>query len=139
MTGQGAPPFVPGLTLSKRFYTDVVRPLLAERFPGLAYSAALLGAGSEVFGYDTPMSTDHDWGPRVLLFLPEDDVPLEEEVGAFLRGPCRILTPGSRCRRLGSPTRTATSRCGRIWGPCAGTCGRRWAMIRTIPSMPPTG
>ncbi len=86
MTGQDAPPFVPGLTLSKRFYFDVVRPLLAQRFPGLAYSAALLGAGSEVFGYDTPMSTDHDWGPRVLLFLPEDDAPLEEAVGVFLRG-----------------------------------------------------
>jgi hypothetical protein len=85
MTGPGAPPFIPGLALSRRFYGQVVAPLLAEHFPGLTYSAALLGAGSEVFGYDTPLSTDHDWGPRVLLFLPEDEPSLAEPVVALLR------------------------------------------------------
>ena len=85
MTGPAAPPFVPGLALSRRFYAEVVGPLLARHFPGLAHSAALLGAGSEVFGYDTPLSTDHDWGPRVLVFLPEGDAALEERVGARLR------------------------------------------------------
>ncbi|MGC4044587.1 MAG: DUF4037 domain-containing protein [Armatimonas sp.] len=51
------------------FYTEAVRPILDAEFPGLSYSAALIGAGSEVLGYDTPMSMDHDWGPRLLLFL----------------------------------------------------------------------
>lgn len=55
------------------FYAEAVRPLLEANFPDLRYSAALIGAGSEVLGYDTPMSMDHDWGPRLLLFLlPQD-------------------------------------------------------------------
>ena len=66
-------PFVPGLELSGAFYAEVVRPLLAEVFPQLTYAAALLGPGSEVLGYDSVRSTDHDWGPRLQLFLPASD------------------------------------------------------------------
>ena len=36
-------------------------------------TAALIGSGSEVLGFDTPQSTDHHWGPRVMLFLGERD------------------------------------------------------------------
>ena len=64
-------PFVPGRELSRRFYTDAVRPLLDERFGDLPHAAALVGDGSDVLGRDTPMSTDHGWGPAVTLFLPE--------------------------------------------------------------------
>ena len=39
----------------------------------MRYSAALLGSGSEVFGFDTPLSTDHHWGPRLQIFLSEED------------------------------------------------------------------
>lgn len=63
--------FIGGLRLSGLFYEQAVRPILASTFPALAYSAALIGAGSEVLGYDTPLSTDHDWGPRLVLFLAE--------------------------------------------------------------------
>jgi len=66
-------PFIKGLDLSERLYTDAVRPLLAESFPDLPYSAALIGPGSEVLGFDTPQSTDHDWGPRLQLFLKPAD------------------------------------------------------------------
>ena len=61
----------------------------------LAYSAALLGPGSEVLGFDTPQSTDHDWGPRLLLFLgPADlntyndaiDQALRQELPAQIHG-----------------------------------------------------
>jgi Domain of unknown function (DUF4037) len=65
--------FVPGLEMSRQFYERLVRPILHAGFPGLPYSAALLGRGSEVLGFDDTMSTDHDWKPRVLLFLREDD------------------------------------------------------------------
>jgi hypothetical protein len=65
-------PFVPGAELSRRFYAEVVRPLLDEAFPGLPHAAAHLGGGSDVLGFDTAMSRDHDWGPAVTLFLPED-------------------------------------------------------------------
>lgn len=67
------PDFVPGLELSRRLYTDAVRPLLDRHFPTLVHSAALIGPGSEVLGFDTPRSTDHDWGPRLQLFLAGGD------------------------------------------------------------------
>jgi hypothetical protein len=51
----------------------VVVPLLLDRVPRLPHSAALLGAGSEVLGFDTERSTDHDWGPRLLLFVRAGD------------------------------------------------------------------
>ncbi|MBE2220145.1 MAG: hypothetical protein IAF02_01310 [Anaerolineae bacterium] len=54
--------FMPGLKFSGLFYTEVVRPLLDSHFPNLHHSAALIGSGSEVLGFDTPMSQDHDWG-----------------------------------------------------------------------------
>lgn len=65
--------FVSGLRLSGHFYGEVVSPVLGTSFPGLRHSAALIGYGSEVLGYDTPRSTDHEWGPRLLLFLSEED------------------------------------------------------------------
>jgi hypothetical protein len=65
--------FTQGLALSERFYMQAVQPILAGHFPNLIYSAALLGYGSEVLGFDTPQSMDHDWGPRLLLFLSEAD------------------------------------------------------------------
>ncbi|MFD2082508.1 protein of unknown function [Actinopolymorpha cephalotaxi] len=65
--------FVSGRELSARFYHEAVRPVLDARFPGLPHSAALLGRGSEVLGFDDEMSADHDWDARVLLFLREED------------------------------------------------------------------
>ena len=67
------PPFVKGLELCALFYEEAVKPILATHFPGVTYSAALLGHGSDVLGFDTPQSMDHDWGPRLMLFLDEAD------------------------------------------------------------------
>ncbi|MGH2532913.1 MAG: DUF4037 domain-containing protein [Thermomicrobiales bacterium] len=68
------PDFIGGLELSRRFYHEAIRPILDAEFPDLRHSAALIGSGSEVLGYDTERSTDHGWGPRILLFLTADDV-----------------------------------------------------------------
>jgi len=62
-------PFISGLKLARAFYDEAVRPLLDEAFPRLPYAAALLGPGSEVLGFDTERSTDHDWGPRLQILL----------------------------------------------------------------------
>jgi hypothetical protein len=62
--------FVGGAELAGRFYTAVVRPLLGDR----PHTAALIGPGSEVLGFDTARSTDHDWAPRVQLFVAPDEV-----------------------------------------------------------------
>ncbi|HEX6186233.1 MAG TPA: DUF4037 domain-containing protein [Pyrinomonadaceae bacterium] len=67
------PEFIKGLELSGRFFEEAVRPVLEAEFPRLRYAAALLGTGSEVLGFDTEMSADHGWGPRVDLFLAEED------------------------------------------------------------------
>src|SRR5688572_31184792 len=50
------PKFIPGLKLCKLFYQKQVRPILNKEFPSLRYSAALIGWGSEVLGFDTAMS-----------------------------------------------------------------------------------
>ena len=65
--------FIPGLELCGLFHTEIIKPLLDLNFPSLRYSAALIGAGSEVLGFDTEMSSDHGWGPRIDLFLTESD------------------------------------------------------------------
>ena len=58
-----------GLTLSQLFYQEAVRPILEQHFPQLTHAAALVGWSSEVLGYDDLESTDHNWGPRLYLFL----------------------------------------------------------------------
>ena len=65
--------FLPGLELSQLFYAEVVAPILEKALGGVPYSAALIGWGSEVQGFDTVRSTDHAWGPRMQLFLSSDD------------------------------------------------------------------
>lgn len=64
--------FIPGLQLSSLFFFEIIKPILDLKFSEIQYSAALIGGGSEVLGFDTEMSRDHDWGPRVKLFLSED-------------------------------------------------------------------
>ncbi|SDY96994.1 protein of unknown function [Micromonospora pattaloongensis] len=95
--------FVPGLELNRRFYTELIAPLLAARFPGLRYAAGRLDFGSELLGFDTPRSTDHDWGPRVQLFLDGADPALAQQIVAafsaelpatFLDHPTRFAHDG---------------------------------------------
>nr|BFE72487.1 hypothetical protein GCM10020092_057880 [Actinoplanes digitatis] len=56
------PPFLPGLRLCRYLYQEAVRPLLDEAYPGLPHAAARVGPGSEVLGFDSARSVDHDWG-----------------------------------------------------------------------------
>ncbi len=80
------PDFIPGLQLSEAFYREAVRPILDAEFPGLVYAAALIGNGSDVLGYDTARSTDHGWGPRCWLFLPDSAYEIDQStIDATLR------------------------------------------------------
>lgn len=69
------PAFVNGLELNRGFYTDAVWPLV-ERWP---HAAARIGTGSDVLGFDDERSTDHGWGPQLVLLVDEGDV---DDVGA---------------------------------------------------------
>lgn len=62
-----------GLKLNEKFYRQIVAPILEVHFPNLSYSAALIGWGSEVLGYDDGLSTDHNWGLRFQLFISNQD------------------------------------------------------------------
>jgi len=72
--------FIKGIELCRRFHTEFIENILSDAYPNLLYSSALIGPGSEVLGYDTEMSTDHDWGPRVYLFLSEEDIQSFEKI-----------------------------------------------------------
>lgn len=72
--------FIPGLKLCEQFYREAVRPILTRRFPDVKHAAALIGSGSEVLGFDDGVSTDHHWGPRVLLFVEEESQHISDEM-----------------------------------------------------------
>jgi hypothetical protein len=82
--------FIPGLELAEGFFVEAVKPVIDAHFPGLPYSAGLIGYGSEVLGFDTKMSIDHHWGPRVMLFLDRKDFYSEQE---NIRNTLRNLLP----------------------------------------------
>ena len=65
--------FTSGRELNRLYYREAVAPIISSGFPKLRYGAALIGPGSDVLGYDSDRSTDHGWGPRLLLFLAQDD------------------------------------------------------------------
>lgn len=103
------PAFLPGVQLCRLFYEEAVRPLLA----GLPHAAARVGPGSDVLGFDTERSADHDWGPRLDVFLAADDVRrhgdalarlFSERLPKQFRGwPTNFEPPGARVRVM-TPT-----------------------------------
>ena len=63
-----------GIELAELFYFDVIKPLITKKYPELRYSAASLGPGSDILGYDDEMSQDHDWGLKFYIFLNDDKI-----------------------------------------------------------------
>jgi hypothetical protein len=63
-----------GIRLARAFFQDVVSALVRRVLPEAGYDAALIGPGSEVLGFDTTRSADHDYGPRVQIFVRSDRV-----------------------------------------------------------------
>ncbi len=65
--------FMRGRELSRLFYEEIVGPILSDHFGNGRHTACLIGAGSEVLGYDNEESMDHEWGPRLQVFLSDND------------------------------------------------------------------
>jgi len=105
LTEVDAPPFVAGLELAETLYAQGVAPLVADRLPGLRYGAALVGPGSDVLGYDTPVSTDHDWGPRLQLFLEEHQLERHGTELADILAKTLPAEVGGHPTRFGDPPR----------------------------------
>ena len=63
--------FVPGKELARRLAQELI-PRLRDFFPETPITLALLGPGSDVLGFDTRRSMDHDWGPGVTLLVPHN-------------------------------------------------------------------
>lgn len=63
-----------GLELSRAFYEQCGRPMIAEKFPAYEDKIAvgLVGRGSDCFGYDDEQSRDHDWGPDFCMWVTEE-------------------------------------------------------------------
>ena len=76
--------FIQGKELSKLFYFGAVKPILKDNFPDLKYAAGLLGWGSEILGFDTKMSSDHNWGLRLQLLLSENKMYLKNKIDSKL-------------------------------------------------------
>lgn len=66
---------VSGLKLAREFWTQVGKPMVAQRYPDYASRIAtgLVGHGSECYGFDDQYSQDHDFGPRFCLWLSDED------------------------------------------------------------------
>lgn len=102
--------FVPGATLNAGFYREIVRPLLGD----LPHAAGLLGWGSDVLGYDTARSTDHGWGPRLLVLC---------DAGADVGATAAVLDERLPDSYAGWPVRYG-------WDDVA---ARHWVEVRTLP------
>ena len=72
--------FMKGLDLCEGFFNSCAKGIIKEHFPNLRYTAGLIGYGSDVLGYDDPVSTDHMWGPRFYLFLDKEDICLKDSI-----------------------------------------------------------
>ncbi len=64
-----------GIELSEKFYTEFGEPMLKTDFARLLpyIAVGLVGSGSECFGYDDELSSDHDFEPGFCIFLPDED------------------------------------------------------------------
>ncbi|MEU7905516.1 DUF4037 domain-containing protein [Actinoplanes sp. NPDC049118] len=113
----GPPQFLPGLRLCRYLYVEAVRPLLDAAYPGLRHAAARVGPGSEVLGFDTERSVDHDWGPRLELFLTAGDAARHGgELSALLaeRLPKQVRGWPTNFEPAGAPVRVMTATTGPV-------------------------
>ncbi len=64
-----------GLSISRRYYEAYGRQMIHDKFPEYEdrIAVGLVGRGSECFGFDDAISTDHDFGPGFCMWLAKED------------------------------------------------------------------
>lgn len=69
---------------SKAFYESAGKAMIEQHFPQYAERIAvgLVGEGSDCFGFDDEISSDHDYAPGFCMWLTEKDY---QEIGAKLQ------------------------------------------------------
>jgi len=77
---------------SRAFFHEIVHPLVLKHFPAEAgaMAAGFFGYGSEVLGLDDQYSTDHHFGLRVNILLPQ---PVLDASGATIEDMLAKLLP----------------------------------------------
>lgn len=75
---------ISGLELSLAFFKQTAQSSLCQSFPEYIGRMAigLAGEGSECFGFDDEISTDHDFGPGFCIWLEKEDY---DKIGAKLQ------------------------------------------------------
>ena len=65
-----------GLELCESYYNEYGAPMLKSEFSELEgiVAVGLCGSGSECFGYDDALSTDHDFEPGFCIFIPDESI-----------------------------------------------------------------
>lgn len=69
-----------GLELAEKYYALYGKEAIKKAFPDYENQIAvgLVGEGSECYGYDDDVSSDHDFEPRFFMWIPRS---LEKEIG----------------------------------------------------------
>ena len=73
---------ISGIELARRFYEDCARGTFYSEL-GMymdQMTVGLVGEGSECFGFDDVLSTDHDYGPSFCVWMSQD---VYEQIGDF--------------------------------------------------------
>lgn len=92
-----------GLELAEKYYEAVGKEMLLTKYPEYFERMAigLVGQGSECFGFDDEISTDHDFGPAFCLWLNQQDfqtigfklmMDYDKLPKEFMGVPARIVT-----------------------------------------------
>ena len=65
-----------GLEIAEKYFFEYGYPLLKSDFSDILdlLCVGLVGSGSECYGFDDEISTDHDFEPGFCIFIPDEDV-----------------------------------------------------------------
>jgi len=93
--------WISNIDKSRQFYEKFGKPMVEREFPDYAdrIAVGLVGEGSDCFGYDDDISTDHDYGVGFCMWLTEKDYV---EIGEKLQTEYERLFDDLNSQRLQS-------------------------------------